>query len=723
MAGWQDAPIVNSSAKPSWMDAPIVGGGEPQKPAVEVIATTDDGGAVYRDAGGALSFSSPGYSTNDPARIEEIMKGAKPVDLVQRDVDQQRIAENPIAARAQEFVRGTPFVGSYADEAVGMFSPQAGANMEATSQAMQRQNPGETMALRLAGGVATTAPIAAVAAPALAGGSGMTLGTKAMIGASVGGVGGATEGAIYGAGEQGGAGRAENARQGGIFGGIAGGALGGAAPYVATGVKEALSRLRGSDVSVISKELGISAPAARVVKNALDAGDMVEAEKALMRSGEKAMLADAGQPARELLDAAANAGGGAGRTVRNAVETRAEASSKDMTKALDTYLGKPSGRMAAKEGVRTGTQAAREAAYSAAYSKPIDYASSRGMALERMLSRVPESAIRKANSLMKLEGVDSAQIMAKIADDGAVTFTKMPDVRQIDYITRAMGDVADAAHGQGKLGGTTAEGRALEGLTRNIRNLLKGSVPEYKKALDVASDAITESKAIDTGYELLRAGTKRDVVARAVAGASKAEKEAMKQGLRSHIDDTLANVARTVTDPNTDAREAIKLARDLSSRANQQKLTMVLGKKNARALLDQIDKEVASLELRAAVATNSKTAIRQSIQGGVSDQAAPGALEMLSSGQPIEAGRRFVQLFTGNSAEAQALREQGIYQDIAKALTEVRGAKARQALKVVQKAMNGQAVTEQQAAFVGNVVATTFGVAGSREGARALQSQ
>ena len=519
------------------------------------------------------------------------------------------------------------------------------------------------------------------------------------------------------------AGRSENARQGAIFGGAAGGALGAAAPYATEGLKRLLGRLKGTDISVIRKELGVSAEAARVVKNALDAGDMDQAAIALQRAGDNAMLADAGKPAQELLDAAANSGGGAGRVVRNAVEGRATKSSGIMDEALDRALGKPAGQMTAKGGIRTASASARDEAYKAAYSKPIDYASKRGVALEKLLGRVPDSAVRKANELMRLEGVESAQIIAKIADDGRVAFETLPDVRQIDYITRALNDVADAADGKGKLGGTTAIGRATSGLSRNIRNLVKGAVPEYKKALDVASDAISESKAVDLGYDLFRSKTRRETVATALHKASKSEKAAAKQGLRSYIDDTLANVARTVTDGNTDAREAIKLVRDMSSRANQQKLRILLGKKAADALLEEIDNAAVGLELRAAVAMNSKTAIRQSIQGSVREQTAPGALELLTAGEPMTAGKRFVQIFTGNSAEAQALREAGIYEEIAAALTQIKGRKARAALKIMDDAIAGEKISEQGAAFIGATLASTGALAASHEAARRLRTQ
>lgn len=697
--------------------------GDNQSSQRKVIATTGDGGEVYELPDGTRGFKSPGFATTDPARVSQILEGAQPVDLLQADLDRERIAQNPIAARGAEFIAGTPFIGSYADEAVGMFSPQAADNMRATSEAMQRQNPGQTAALRAGGAVATSIPLAIAAAPTLAANAAPTIGARAVQAAGLGAVVGATEGAIYGAGEGQGQERLGNAQEGAIFGGLAGGVLGAAAPYAAEGIKYALTTLRGRDVSIIAKALGVSAPAARVIKQALDVGDMAQAEAALNRAGGGAMLADAGQPARELLDAAANAGGEAGAIARQSVDERASAASAEMTATLDRFFGKPQGEATARANIRTGTQEARQTAYDAAYATPIDYAAPRGQQIEALMARVPQSAINRANQLMRLEGMESGQIKAIIGDNGSVSFEVLPDVRQLDYITRALNDVAAEADGQGRLGGTTDVGRATKNLATRIRRTLREAVPEYGAALDVAADAISQSNAVELGYDLLRAGTRRETVREALNGASKAEREAAKQGLRSYIDDTLANVSRTLTDPNTDIREGIKLVRDLSSRASMDKVRMLLGKDAANQLATQLEKQAVAFELRSAIATNSKTAIRQSIQGTVADQIAPNALETLTAGKPVDAAQRFIQIFTGNSQEATALREAGIYEEIARALTQTRGAQAKSALALVDRAIKGQSLTEAQARYVGTVVSTSGVLSGGREASRRLSTQ
>lgn len=639
-------------------------------------------------------------------------------------------------AMARSFMNGVPFVGSYMDEINGaLYGEKSAEQYRAAREAYARLNPKTDTALNVAGTVAGSIPLIAAAPVSLAGSG--TLGAQALRGAAIAAPTAALEGAVYGGGQSEGGGRAANATQNAIFGGIGGGLVGAAAPYATKALGTVWASLKGSDEAVIAKTLGVSKPVARVIRNALESGDMAAAERVFYRAGDNAMLADAGQAARELLDASANAGGQAGSIVRRAVDDRASADASELSGVLDKYLGRqnaPIGTEVAlydpkiaaagrdaeraadgwvigggvenfKSSVRSVTKAVRQRAYDAAYERPIDYSGGRGKLLEGLLKRVPKSAIDKANELMRVEGVESKQIIAKMLDDGTVSIERLPDVRQLDYITRGLNEVADLADGQGKLGGQTAMGRAYSGLAKNIRSTLKAEVPEYARALDVASDAISRVKASDIGYSLLRSGTTRESISEAMRGASKSEQDAMRRGVREYIDDTLANVARTITDPNTDIRETMKLLKDLSSRSNQTKLRYLLGKGPADSLLSELDKYAISLELRAAISQNTKTAIRQSIQGSVKDQAAPGTLELLSSGEAVQAGKRFVQIFTGNSAEAQALREQGIFQEIATALTQTRGKQAQAALRLVDNAMKGQRLTEQQAAWIGTILA------------------
>lgn len=689
-----------------------------QQTGPQLVYQTGDGGQVFRDGQGRLSYRDKAYATNDPAQIDRILQGATGGEVSVSSFDQQTIAQNPAAARVVKAVEGIPAIGSYIDEAVEA-AGGSGAGVRMLSGAMEREKPGQSTALSLGGTLASAVPLAVAAAP-VAVGSNLTRGAQAVRTAAAGLGLGAAEGAIYGYGENGN--RAQNAHEGAVWGGLLGGVLGGAAPFAVDALKAGLSRLKGADTKVIGETLGIGPQAAVVVRNALRTNDLDAALNALQRGGDNAMLADAGVATQQLLDASANTSGRAAQITRDAMNDRTSVASQKFTETLDSVLGKPSGRNQMARDVREGTAEARDATYAAAYAKPIDYAGS-GRQLESLLPRIPASAIRQANALMKANGEESAQILAQIGDDGSVTFTRLPDVRQWDYITRALNDVAQAEDGKGNLGGKTALGAAYSRLSTQIRQNLRRAIPEYGTALDTAADAISRVKAGDAGYSLLRPGTTREAIRDALQGASRAERDAMKEGVRTYIDDTLANVTETLTDPNTDAREAIKGLRDMSSRANREKLTQLLGAKRARVLFAELDEARVAFELRAALAANSKTNIRGNIQGAVRGVTESGALEILADGQPVEASRKIVRVFTGDSAEAKALREAGVFEDIATALTSIRGANAQRALRIVQKAIDGQPVNEAQAGYIANVLVGSAALTAHQQGKQLLSTR
>jgi hypothetical protein len=293
------------------------------------------------------------------------------------------------------------------------------------------------------------------------------------------------------------------------------------------------------------------------------------------------------------------------------------------------------------------------------------------MEIEQIVkTRVPKSAIDAANALMRAKGESSKQILAHVANDGSVVFEKLPDVRQLDYITRGLNEVADEAHGKGKLGGTTAIGSAYESLSREIRDRLKTLVPEYGTALETAADPIRRTKALRFGSQLLSGNVTRDEVAEFADGITGPERRSILQGVRSNLDDAMARVERTLQDPNVDARESIAALKKLSSRSNRAKLATVMDDQAAsEALFNQVDEAAHAFELRAATAANSGTARRQNIFSTVDRLTAPGPLRTLASGKPLNATQRMIQAMTGQTDEALQGRQDAIYSGAANLMT------------------------------------------------------
>jgi hypothetical protein len=693
----------------------LQGTGQPQQPSIpegaELIGTFADNGRVYRMPDGSLGAASAGGATRDPETVSRIMQGDTFARVMQDTLDQERIAQNPVAAVGNEIIRGAPFIGSYADEAVGMFSPQAAENMRATTEAMQRQRPGLTTSMNVLGGIGFGAPMAVAAAPGIVANAPATIGGRAVAGLGAGAALGATEGAIYGAGEgTTGQERMSNALTGGMIGGAAGGALGVALPYLGAGVSNVLGRVRNTDVGAVMGALGVSRPAATIVRDALRTGDMAGSEAALARGGDAAMLADAGIPARQLLDAAAQAGGPASRIANEAIAARTQEATRQLTGALDQTLGAPRGEQAIMRDIQAASRPLRNEAYDLAYSRPIDYTSEAGRNIEGLLERLPRQtalrAIAEANDRIRFDGSPANQIMARIGDDGSVTYQEMPNVMQLDYIKRAFDNIA--RDGRDPITGKmSSEGAFAQRIAREIRDATREAVPEYGRALEVAGDALSIENAAQIGRNILN--MTREEVARELGNATAPERRAAQEGLRSYIDDVTARVTRTMGNPDTETREGIRILRDLSSRQNETNLRVLLGQREAEKLLREVDEAATAFELRSAIAAGSQTAIRQSIQSGVDAQASEGIVRTLASGEPVNAVRRLTQALTGETAEARELRRMGLYAEIATALTEQRGPRAQQALAVINHAINREAtLTAAQSQLVADVLTSVY---------------
>lgn len=544
-------------------------------------------------------------------------------------------------------------------------------------KATEEQHPYASMAGKITGALAP----GALATKAMA--SARTFPGMAASGAGWGAAGGATQGFLEG---EGGAG---NRLAGAGWGGLIGGGLGAAIPLVGAGVKEAWRA--GSDMlnrsrigSTVGKEFGVSNATGRVLSDLIGQDDPAAMRAALARGGPTAMLADVSPQATGALDMAMRSPIPAARAAGQAVEGRAAAAYDDVTRAMDDLMGTPTGIRTAQQGIMDASAPARRAAYDAAYAAPIDYSAPAGAKLlDEITPRIPQQAIDYANRLMQLKGEKSAQIMASIGDDGVVTFTRPPDVRQWDYIKQGLDMMAETGEGAGALGGQTRLGSAYQGLAREVRDAVGELVPEYKAALSVASDAISERKAVEFGSKLLRTTTTPEMAREAMDGATAAELAAMRQGVRSQIQNVLGDVRKVASDQNLDARAVSKAFSDLSSENAQSKMAMLLGK-DWPALKAELDKAGVALGLRARTSANSATFGRGAAEARIAEEVTPGALR---SGKPLQAVKNLVAGALGASPDAVRRMRDEVKGELASVLTRQGG--ADQAINSILAALAG----------------------------------
>lgn len=720
-----------------------VGGGKPQ---MKPIATTRDGGEIYEMQDGSLSFKSPGYATNDQAVIQRLMEGAKPVEEVQRSIDEQRIAANPIAARVQEFNQGAPLVGEWLDEGVEALGfTESAENMRRLSDAMERQRPGQSTALNIAGGVGYTAPLVAAGAGGKVadwvakGGSRFA---QAARGGLVAAPGAAVEGAssMAGRAEDGERGRA--AGTGALIGGGLGAVLGTIAPMIGEGVANLARRIKKLDVNAIAEEFGLSKPAARVMRSYLAEDDLDSAAAILARNGDDALLAEAGPSTRQALDTAMSTGGGALRAGREAVEGRVQGAGTKFRNTIDDILGLPGGIRAATRKINQKTKAARKAAYDFAYRQPTPMTGEAGQQIENVLRRVDppdlQKAINSANAMLR-DAVDdqgnqlfpNLNIFAEIADDGTVRFSQPLSVPQLDYLARGLYEVADAGTDRltGQMSGEAA--RAAD-QAKALRDALKQSVPGYNRALQLGGDTIKERNALVLGRKLLNSSTTTEDVREAMQSATPGVKAAVRTGLRENLDAVMDRARATIGDldaGNVDfdtgmnaVGESVRAIRAMLEPGNMKKMRMALGQADADRLFKEMQQMGDVLTLRAAVARNSATAIRQAGQQQMRDEVAPGVVRksLGNLGNPLDAAKDVTQTIAGIDPRSMGDAERAYFAEIAQALSGIKGQEAQAALAAVKRAMAGQPIKDAEAQLIGRVVSGSGAVGAYQAGKQRL---
>jgi hypothetical protein len=460
-------------------------------------------------------------------------------------------------------------------------------------------------------------------------------------------------------------------------GGTIGAAVGAVATPIGAGVGRLARRVGDYFAAAPARaELGVGQPAVDAVQRGL-ASDAAfaggQGAGNIARAGPYGMPADAGPTTAGMLDEAISSGGPGALTGRNAVTARGTAAKDTLNTALDSALGPPIGVETAQLGINAAGKPVRQAAYEAAYNKPIDYSSPGGRELEELLKRAPRAALEHANEMMRNKGYVSRQILADVADDGTVTYRSVPDMLQVDYIKRGIQQLAKTGEGTGMLGGRSDIGASRMGLASEIRDKARDLVPEYGHALRVAGDDIGQVEAVQFGANLLSSTVPRDVARREIAAMSPHDRAAMMQGIRSNIDDQVANVRNYVSNPNYDAKQASAALKDLNSQQAREKLAMVVtDPAQLAALQREIEIATSSAELVANMAANSKTAGRGVTREARQTAGEPGAVGSALEFRPWQALQRFGQMFTGRTPQENLAAQDRVGGEIADLLTRQR---------------------------------------------------
>lgn len=673
--------------------------------------------------------------------------------------DEARTAENrevlaqskhlgniPIQAGLTSFSSGYMFTGEHLDEQIGaIHGEEAMEYTRRMQEAFAEEYPKTNMALRMAGGVTSTIPMGAYAGTAKLYKWLQSLPNLYKYGGGMGagGLFGIAEGftsgtGIQGADETGGAqNRGQNAMEMGISGGLWG-ALGAGAGHALTdiGARAWVSikdGLKNNTIKEIKELFDLeSGKTAEIIKTyvqdaSLSFGQLMER---LRLGGRDAQIPDADDAMAKLLDIITIHGGEGASIVINSVKDRANKQLSGVERKLDQKLGalevdpNTGLKMDAvdmAETVAKKTKPARTKAYKKAYSQKINYNAPDGQAVLEALNRIDpkimQQAMSRANARLRFDGEDLGQSGFELGADGLLKMVNNPNMLQLDYIKRALGELAYGTGDVMKNGRfvQTPEAQLYSQmytlLNKTLKNVNKPKKGEsaYETATKLGQDKIQRQNAIELGQQMLNPNVNARTISRAMQNAGDAEKAMARFGFRSKIDETLANVKRTINSPEIDTNQVKKLLDSMSTDNVLNKLNVLLPKKDAMQISKQLETARIALELKASVAKGSQTAERILGANRV-DNIIKGIPDALGEIAPLRTG----QLIAQNVLKSKALsdsRKDLIMKELANAMLGSKGMAAREKYKALYKAVKKGQATDQQILEIAQFIAGKITVA------------
>jgi len=553
---------------------------------------------------------------------------------------------------------------------------------------------------------------------------------KGMALGGTGGLIGGTEGAIYGYGRGEPGDRVDEAISQSILGAGIGAVVNPMIMPIQYGWSRIANGLKDKSTEAIASLFQVTKDTARIIKETVgETGATLEDMLAnLKRGGDEAMLADADIATQVITDAVAAAGGEGASTVNTALRQRVTNTYQNLDTAMNQniadlpYMKKHPDikadpqEIAEQQAKKTAPK--REKAYQKAYAHQIDYLTPKGEAVKKALDDIDEDMLteilKRVNSSIKKSTGDTTELTLNrtinAAGDEVITLGRMPTMKQLDYIKRELSHIAYSTPGVPAVGEplpalSQRAKDALE-LRYNLSEALKAANPAYKKAVKLGQDKITRENALYMGYRMLNLEVSPQMVTRMLKDAGEAEKQYARMGIRANLESIVRRM-RPTPSRMPDSKELDEMWKILSSLDNRDILRQVLGPKEFKAMVKELDKAEVAIKLRVSVAENSKTAIRSNVYKSI-EQATDEAStirQTMAEGRGIEATRKIIQRINETQAISRKHKKL-VLRELANAMTGTKGKAAMEQLKEVYNAVKHGQQTMEHIEYLSNLLAT-----------------
>lgn len=728
-----------------------------------IIAEWGDGKFIIELPNGKYNFldQNAGVSTTDPEMIKLAMDefaavsqgqqydGMTTGDRSKLNYYKDIVEQDTFLARGGVFQSGYLFVGEGIDEAyeiagnsMGKDGAQIRKDYNLRIKAFKETRPIEYMAWKAAGAIYSTLPaVLALPTTMYTWMASLPIVPGVFMGSITSGTFQAAEGAVSGwlASEEGR--RGEDGIQRGINQGIFGLALGGIIPvapkFLAWGWHKTREGILKSPINEISKAFNISKNAAKLLqKTIMSSGEDLAAvvKKMRLQGGTQAMVADATEATKTLVDMIAASGNEAAEIISGNILKRTQTAAATLESSLDKNIAKlpdmpnsPPGiviKQDAKtvaENLAIKSAPARTKAYEKAYNTKVDYNSDAGLKVLEVLNRTPNTlktaAVKEANDILQMGGKEVGQMTLVVGKDGLLKFVNQPNMMQLDYIKRALSELA---YDPLKVTGLS---KAAGNMRFQLTDALKKLNPAYQKALKLGQEKITRENAIDIGEDALKNSTSVAQLSKQLndknIGAE--ERKMVAIGLRASLDRIMGNVKATAN-IGADVQAMKKLLGEFSSTNARKKLRLLIpDEKEYKAIIQQLDKSHAAISLQNAVNINSKTYTRTAINEEVKEVVEGGVVKTLSRGEPTLAVAKLVNKIL-RVKEITNKDRAVIMKELALVMVEKRGGAAIKQYRDLYNAFKNKAMSEQQLAELTEFMASRLGMKPTIAASAALEA-
>ena len=367
--------------------------------------------------------------------------------------------------------------------------------------------------------------------------------------------------------------------------------------------------------------------------------------------------------------------------IRKRIIDRTHEKTDELRTGLEDMLGEPKGMQELKGNV-SGTSKPGEALegavpekdlkwlYDAAYPKEVVMDNKTFAAVKRL----GKKDINQAAELMIREGVDPAfaNSMAKGMDalrQGVaiedVKGAAMPNVQFVDYVTRGLADKGKVERGKMGVGSkvTTQKGSSYERLSSDLRDAVRGSVPEYDAALSGAAKSMKAKSALDLGFEAMNTGNKapfEKFEAAYKALKTPEEKLFVSQGAIEALYQRMYKTKENLTPIQSEARQASRFKIDdpegqnvlkiMSTSDARKKMELLLGKESADKMRSMLRSVTDAYNLQATTTEDMNKIMSDAIKKHEGDS---DLVDMLLGGKLPDTVKKVLGKQTGNASKRQ----------------------------------------------------------------------